>query len=278
MPEVLGYPFVQRALVAVLLSSLVLGGLSPLVVARRLAFFSAALGQAVLTGVALGVLLGEPLDAPWGSVFGFSLLVGVGLVAARRRSELPTDTLVGVALAFTLGLGVCLLVAVTKRFNVHQLEAVMFGSVLTVSPWDLVALGVLGLVVLGVTASFANRLLLQATDARLAAAARVPDARDEYLFVALLTVAIVVSVKVMGALMVEAMLVVPAAAARNGARSVAGVFAGSVVVALVAGLGGLAVSTQLNVPSGAAIVLGLSLLFLLSLIARRAPRASRRRS
>jgi zinc transport system permease protein len=232
----------------------------------------------VLTGVALGVLLGEPLDAPWGSVFGFSLLVGVGLVAARRRSELPTDTLVGVALAFTLGLGVCLLVAVTKRFNVHQLEAVMFGSVLTVGPWDLGALGVLGLVVLGVTATFANRLLLQATDARLAAAARVPDARDEYLFVALLTVAIVVSVKVMGALMVEAMLVVPAAAARNGARSVAGVFAGSVLVALAAGLGGLAVSTQLNVPSGAAIVLGLSLVFVFSLIARRAPRASRGRS
>lgn len=267
--DALSYPFVQRALVAVLLASVLLGGLSPVVVARRLAFFSAALGQAVLTGVALGVLLGEPLDAPWGSVLGFSLLVGVALVAVRRRSQLPTDTLVGVALAFTLGLGVCLLVLVTKRFNVHQLEAVMFGSVLTVTVGDLVALAVLGVVVLGVTASFLNRLLLQATDARLAAAARVPDARDEYLFVVLLTVAIVLCVKVMGALMVEAMLVVPAAAARNGAKSVAGVFAGSVLVALVAGVGGLAVSSQVNVPSGAAIVLGLSLVFLLSLGLRR---------
>jgi zinc transport system permease protein len=269
MLELLAFPFVQRALVAVLLSAVVLGGLSHLVVARRLAFFSAALGQAVLTGVSLGVLLGEPLDAPWGSVFGFCLLVGVALVAVRRRSALPIDTLVGVALAFTLGLGVCLLVAVTKRFNVHQLEAVMFGSVLTVTGFDLALLAALGVVVLGLTATFSNRLLLHALDARLAAAARVPDARDEYLFVALLTVAIVISVKVMGALMVEAMLVVPAATARNGARSVVGVFIGAIAVAIAAGLGGLALSTRVNVPSGAAIVLGLCLLFTVSLVLRR---------
>jgi zinc transport system permease protein len=269
MLEALSFPFVQRALVAVVLSALVLGGLSHLVVARRLAFFSAALGQAVLTGVSLGVLLGEPLDAPWGSVLGFSLLVGLALVAVRRRSALPTDTLVGVALAFTLGLGVCLLVAVTKRFNVHQLEAVMFGSVLTVTTLDLLLLAALGLGVLLVTATFANRLLLHALDPRLAAAARVPDARDEYLFVTLLTLAIVLCVKVMGALMVEALLVVPAAAARTHARSVAGVFFGAITVALFAGLGGVLLSTQVNVPSGAAIVLGLSLVFALALVTRR---------
>lgn len=268
MAEALAYPFVQRALIAVLLAAPLLGGLSHLVVARRLAFFSAALGQAVLTGVALGVLLGEPLDAPWGSVFGFSLLVGVGLVFVRRRSALPPDTLVGVLLAFTLGLGVCLLVAVTKRFNVHQLEAVMFGSVLTVTPLDLVLLGAVALVVLVVVGTQSNRLLVESLDLRLAAAARMPEARDEYLFVVLLTAAIVVAVKVMGALMVEAMLVVPAAAARNVSRSVAGTFAWSIVVALLAGLGGVVASTQVNVPSGAAIVLGLAAVFALSLLGR----------
>ena len=278
MPEVLGFPFVQRALVAVLLSGVLLGGLSHLVVARRLAFFSAAVGQAVLTGVALGVLLGEPLDAPWGSVFGFSLLLAVGLVFVRRHSQLPADTLVGVLLAFTLGLGVCLLVLVTKRFNVHQLEAVMFGSVLTVSRADLVVLAVLSVVVLVAVGRVANRLLLRAIDARLAAAARVPDAQDEYLFVVLLTVAIVVSVKVMGALMVEAMLVVPAATARNSARSLAGAFLGGIGVAVTAGVGGLWVSTQVNVPSGAAIVLCLAALFGLSLVWRLVTQRAERRT
>lgn len=265
MTDAFAFPFVQRALVAVLLAAPLLGGLSHLVVARRLAFFSAAIGQAVLTGVALGVLLGEPLDAPWGSVFGFSLLTGVALVFVRRRSLLPPDTLVGVLLAFTLGLGVCLLVAVTKRFNVHQLEAVMFGSVLTVTGADLAALAAALVVVGGPVGPMANRLLLQSVDARLAAAARQPVARDEYLFVVLLTCAIVVSVKVMGALMVEAMLVVPAAAARNVSASARGAFAASLGVALLAGVAGLFVSTQVNVPSGAAIVLGLAAAFALSL-------------
>jgi zinc transport system permease protein len=268
MTGALSFPFVQRALFAVLLAAPLLGGLSHLVVARRLAFFSAAVGQAVLTGVSLGVLLGEPVDAPWGSVFGFSLFTGVALVFVRRRSALPADTLVGVLLAFTLGLGVCLLVAVTRRFNIHQLEAVMFGSVLTVQPVDLVLLAVAGALAAALVGPMANRLLLQALDSRLAAAARMPEARDEYLFVVVLTAAIVVSVKVMGALMVEAMLVVPAAAARNLAQSARGTFVLSIVVALLAGVAGLGVSTQLNVPSGAAIVLGLALAFGLSLLAR----------
>lgn len=268
MGEVLSYAFVQRALLAVALASFLLGGLSHLVVARRLAFFSAAIGQAVLTGVSLGVLLGEPIDAPWGSVFGFSLLVGVALVFVRRNSVLPADTLVGVFLAFTLGLGVCLLVAVTKRFNVHQLEAVMFGSVLTVTTTDLLALATMLVLTAGLVGPLSNRLLLSALDPRLSAANRTSDARDEYLFVVVLTAAIVVSVKVMGALMVEALLVVPAAAARNVTRSVLGTVAVSIALALLASSAGLFVSAQVNVPSGAAIVLFLALLFVVTLGAR----------
>ena len=263
------WPFVQRALLAVVLAAPLLGGLSPLVVGRRLAFLSAALGQAVLTGVSLGVLLGEPLDAPWGSVFGFSLLVGVGLVFVRRRSRLSPDTLIGVLLALTLGLGVCLLVAVTKRFNVHQLEAVMFGSILTVSTADLVLLAAVMVAVLGVIGLKFNDLVLEGLDPSLSAARGLRGAALEYLFVSLLVASIVVSVKVMGALMVEAMLVVPAAAGRLVARSARGLAVWSIAVALISSVGGVLVSTQLNVPSGAAIVLMLSAVFAALLITRR---------
>ncbi len=273
MSDVLAFAFFQRALAAVLLAAPLLGGLSHLVVARRLAFLSAALGQAVLTGVSLGVLLGEPIDAPWGSVFGFALLLGVALVFVRRRSTLPPDTLVGVLLAVTLGLGVCLLVAVTRRFNVHQLEAVMFGSVLTVRAVDLALLASALVAAALLLGPAANRLLVQAVDPRLAAAARTPEARDEYLFVAVLTVAIVVSVKVMGALMVEAMLVIPAAAARNVSAGARGAFVGSIATAAAAGVAGLAVSAQVGVPSGAAIVLGLALAFAASLAWKTARQA-----
>lgn len=269
MSDVFAYAFVQRALVAALLAAVLLGALSPLVVARRLAFFSAALGQAALTGVALGVLLGEPVDAPWASVFGFSLLSALALVFVRRRSRLPPDTLVGVLLAFTLGLGVCLLVAVTKRFNVHQLEAVMFGSVLTVSWGDVALLCAVAALVAVLLLPRLNALVLDALDPGFSAARGLDGARLEYLFVVALTLAIVASVKVMGALMVEALLVVPAAAARNVARSFRGLMVGSVLVAVGASVAGLLASTQASVPSGAAIVLALAVAFAGSLLGRR---------
>src|SRR4029078_7622120 len=111
-----------------------------LVVTRRMAFFSAALGQAALTGVAIGLLLGEPLHAPYGGMFGFCLLATLALVVLKRHATLPPDTLIGVFHALTLGLGLCLLVAVTRQFNVHQVESVLFGSLLTVSDGDLALL------------------------------------------------------------------------------------------------------------------------------------------
>ena len=116
-----------------------LGGLSHLVVTRRMAFFSAALGQAALTGVAIGLLLGEPLNAPYGGMFGFCLLATLAMVFVKRHATLPPDTLIGVFHALTLGLGLCLLVRVTRQFNVHQVESVLFGSLLTVTDADLAA-------------------------------------------------------------------------------------------------------------------------------------------
>jgi len=95
----------------------------------------------------------------------------------------------------------------------------------------------------------------------------VPTALVEYLFVVLLTLAIVVSLKVIGALLVEALVVVPAAAARNVARSTRSYLAWSVAVAFIAGAGGLAISTRFLVPTGGAVVLAASAMFFLTLLA-----------
>ena len=268
LPEAFGYAFVVRGLLAVLVLAPLLGGLSHLVVARRLAFFSSALGQAALTGLTLGVVLGEPLNAPYGGIFGFCLLSALAMVYVRRRSALPPDTLVGVFLSLTLGLGICLLVAVTKRFNIHQIEAVMFGSLLTVTDGDLLLLALLGTLVLSVTAVLYNRFALDSLDPALARAAGLPTDLLEYLFVVLLTAAIVVSLKIIGALLVEALVVVPAAAARNLARTTRSMLVLSVVAALIAGEGGMLASAKFAVPSGGAVVLGLGVVFLITLSAR----------
>ncbi|MFY9824385.1 MAG: metal ABC transporter permease [Thermoanaerobaculia bacterium] len=265
LPSDFQYAFLVRGVLCVLVLAPVLGGLSHLVVARRMAFFSAALGQAALTGLSIALLLGEPLNAPYGGIFAFCLLSALGMVYVKRRSTLPPDTLIGVFLALTLGLGICLLVAVTRRFNIHQVESAMFGSLLTVTDGDLILLVFAGILVCVLLAREYNGLLLDSLSPSLASVENVDSAYVEYLFAVLLTLAIVVSLKVIGALLVEALVVVPAAAARNLARSTRGYLLWSIGIAFLAGAGGLGISTRLLVPTGGAVVLALSLLFFVTL-------------
>ena len=269
MMDALQYPFITRGLLAVLVLGPLLGGLSHLVVARRLAFFSTALGQAALTGLVIGIALGEPLNAPYAGIFGFCGVTALAMVYVKRRTSLPPDTIIGVFMSLTLGLGICLLVAATSRFNIHQIEAVMFGSLLTLTDTDLWLLLGVGLGVGGVLAFRYNALLADSLDPRLSRATGANPALIEYLFVMLLTLAITVSLKVIGALLVEALVVVPAAAARNLARSTRSYLAISIVVALASGMGGIFISTQWRVPTGGAVVLTLGAAFFVTLILGR---------
>jgi zinc transport system permease protein len=265
LPSDFQYPFLIRGFLCVLVLAPILGGLSHLVVTRRMAFFSAALGQAALTGVAIGLLLGEPLNAPYGGMFGFCLLATLAMVYVKRHATLPPDTLIGVFHALTLGLGLCLLVLLTRQFNVHQVESVLFGSLLTVTDGDLLLLAAIGVLVAVLLVREYNKLLLDSLSPPLARVSGADSAFLEYFFAILLTLSIVVSLKVIGALLVEALVVVPAAASRNVARSARSYLIWSVAVAFAAGAGGLGVSTKLLVPTGGAVVLAVSGIFFVTL-------------
>jgi zinc transport system permease protein len=269
LPSDFQYPFLIRGFFCVLVLAPILGGLSHLVVTRRMAFFSAALGQAALTGVAIGLLLGEPLNSPYGGMFGFCLLGTLVMVYVKRHATLPPDTLIGVFHALTLGLGLCLLVAVTRQFNVHQVESVLFGSLLTVTDGDLALLVGVGLFVGIMLAREYNQLLLDSLSPSLASVAGAEPTYLEYFFALLLTISIVVSLKIIGALLVEALVVVPAAAARNVARGTRSYLSWSIAIAFAAGVGGLVISTRLLVPTGGAVVLAVSAIFFMTLFGKR---------
>ena len=168
-------------------------------------------------------------------------------------------------LALTLGLGLCLLVAVTRQFNIHQIEAVLFGSLLTVTDADLALLLVVGVLVAVLLVRRYNDLLLDSLSPSLAGVRGINSGYLEYVFAMLLAVSILVGLKVIGALMVAALVVVPAAAARNLAHSARGYLWWSMAVAFLGGAGGLAISTRLLVPTGGAVVLAVSLIFFVTL-------------
>ncbi len=270
LPEALAYGFVVNALLAGLMIGPVLGGLGTLVVVKRFAFFSEAVGHAALTGVAIGILLGEPYTGPYGSLFGYCLLFGILLNFLRNRTGLSPDTLIGVFLSVSLALGASLLLMLAGKINVHILENVLFGSVLTVSGHDLVVLGIVGALVLGLALPLYNRIMLASFNPQLAAVRGVAVKSLDYLFVVLVTLVTVAAVKVIGAILVGALLVIPAAAARLVSQSLKGFFWASVLIATFSTLIGilLPIVFDLPVPSGAAIILVAGSFFALAALAR----------
>ncbi len=270
LPAALSYGFVINALLAGLIIGPILGGLGTLVVVKRFAFFSEAVGHSALTGVAIGILLGEPYTGPYGSLFGYCLLFGILLNYLRNRTGLAPDTLIGVFLSISLALGASVLLVLAGRINIHILENVLFGSVLTVNSADLAVLAVVGLATAAMALPYYNRMMLASFNPQLAAVRKVPVKALDYLFVALVTIVTVASVKVIGAILVGALLVIPAACARLRSSSLRGFFWLSVLIATASSLAGILLPIQLDlpVPSGAAIILVAGVLFMLAAIAR----------
>lgn len=270
LPESLTYGFVVNALLAGLIIGPILGGLGTLVVVKRYAFFSEAVGHAALTGVAIGILLGEPYTGPYGSLFSYCLMFGILLNFLRNRTGLTPDTLIGVFLSVSLALGASLLLILAGRINIHILENVLFGSVLTVNGQDLTVLACVALVTVALALPNYNRLMLASFNPQLAAVRGVPVKAMDYLFVVLVTLVTVASVKVIGAILVGALLVIPAAAARLLSQSLKGFFGLSVLLATISTLAGimLPIELELPVPSGAAIILVAGVLFAASAVAR----------
>lgn len=272
LPAVLAHPFMIRALLAAALAGPLLGLLGAMVLPRRMAFYTQTVAHATLTGVALGLLLGEPPGETWVGSYGFCITVAVAVRWLERRTEASEDTVVGVILALVLGLGIVALVLATRTFDVHQIEALLFGSLLTVSETDLLVLAGTAVVAVPVLLGVWNTALLAHLAPSLAGARARPSALADYAFVVLLTTVVVAAVEIVGALLVLALIVVPAAGSGHLARTFPAFVAGSVAIATVSALTGLLVSAWLSLPTGAAIVLVAALAYLGTLVPLRSPR------
>jgi len=270
LPSSLEYGFAVNAVLAGLIIGPVLGLLGTLVVVKRHAFFSEAVGHSALTGVAIGILLGESYTGPYGALFGYCILFGLGLNYLKNRTGLTADTLIGVFLSLSLALGASVLLILAGRINVHILENVLFGSILTVNETDITVLAVVAVLVTVPVVIFYNAFMLASFNPSLAAVRQVRVKTLDYLFILLVTVVTVASVKVIGAVLVGALLVIPAAAAKIISRSLNMFVTLSTVFALIATLSGILVPMEmaLPVPSGAAIILSAGCLFLCAVLAR----------
>ncbi|GJM13189.1 MAG: zinc ABC transporter permease [Pseudohongiella sp.] len=270
LPAAFQYGFVINALLCAVLIGPLLGGIGTMVVTKRMAFFSQSIGNAAMTGVAIGVLLGEPYTEPYVSMFSFCILFGLLLNFTRNHTQLSTDTLIGVFLSVSLAVGASLLLLVSAQVNTHILEAVLFGSVLTVSDIDMNVLLVVTVIVLCTLIPLFNKMLLASLNPSLAKVRGVPVDFLEYLFVLMITLVTVACLKIVGAVLVEALLLIPAAAARNVTSSMRGFVLLSIVFSTFSCIVGVILPMQydLPLPSGGAIIMVAACLFVLTMLIR----------
>ncbi|MCC2603967.1 metal ABC transporter permease [Planctobacterium marinum] len=267
LPEMFSYGFLINAFLATLMIGPLLGALGTLVVVKRLAFLSEAVGHSALTGVSIGILLGEPISAPWISLFAFSILFAMTLQWVKGRTAVPYDALIGVFLSFALAVGAALLMFVAKQVNAHLVEQVLFGSILTANEQDIVILAVMFMLTLGLALRFSNKAFLAALSPEITQSLRVKTKLHDYVFVLLIALMTVAAVKIIGAVLVGALLLIPAASARLLATNLQTMLLWSILIATSSALAGVLLPMYLQwaVPTGPAIILCACLWFIVAI-------------
>lgn len=257
-----------RALIVGLLFAVAAGCLGTMVVVRRMAFFSDAIAHASLTGIALGLLLGvNPLWA----IIGFSVIVGLGIAWLSLRNVLSLDTAIGVFYSAAVALGVIIITSLDSvRVN---LEAFLFGDILAVTSTDVLVGSILAVTVVIVGLFLLGPLLQLAINRDLARVHGVRVTMYEFIFMAFLALTVAIGIKLVGVILVGALIIMPAATAKNLSRSYLGMLLASIVMAVVGVITGLYGSVWLASPSGPTIVLVMAVLFAFSLAIRSLKRA-----
>jgi zinc transport system permease protein len=252
------FDFIWRAIGAMLIISPLCAALGVHVVNFRMAFFSDAISHSTFAGVALGVLFGVN---PSITLIGFGMLAGLSITLFKGRSDLSSDTVISVILSATVALGITVLYAQKETRN---LEAYLYGSVLAINELELLLLLILGALVFILMGFLFNRLFLISLNHHLAASRGIPVTLFEYGFALILAVVVTFSIRALGLFLVTAMLVVPAATARNLAGGMSSLFWVAMVCGLISGIVGILLSFYWDTPTGASAILISCLFFLFS--------------
>ena len=251
----------KNAFLAVLFITPLFGLLSTMVVSNRMAFFADSLGHGAFTGIALGALVG--IFTPRTSLIIFSLAFAFLITYIKNKSRASTDTVIGVFSSTAIALGLMLM---SRGGNFNKFSSYLIGDILSITPDDLGALALVFVVVLITWGIIFNKLLLLSINSSWARSRGVNVFAVESFFAALVAVVVAVSIQWVGILIINSLLVLPAAAARNITGNVRQYHALSVIIAMVSGFSGLILAYYLNMAVGATIVAVAALCFFVTLL------------
>jgi len=254
--------FFKNALLAILIIAPLFGLLSTMIVNNRMAFFSESLGHGAFTGMVVGSLVGV-ISPTWGAV-AFSVLFAVLVSLVKQRAKLSTDTVIGALSSVSIALGIFL--STVNGGNFSKLNNLLIGDVLSIDPGQILLLLVLLCLVLLYWRFQINKLITISLNPSIAISRGINLFASETLFSVVIAVVVTVSISWVGLLVINSMLILPAAIGRNMAKNMRSFTLISVLTAVVTGVLGVVGSYYVGASASSCIVLMQSVLFLLSFV------------
>lgn len=257
------YDFMKNALLAVLIIAPLFGVLGTMIVNNRMAFFSDALGHSALTGMAIGVLFGIA-DTSLSMVI-FALLFALLLNQIRHSGLVSGDTVISVFSSLSTAIG---LVILSRGGNFSKYSALLVGDILSISPKELLQLLLILVATLGFWGFAFNKLHAVSLNTSLAKSKRIPVLLIDNLFVLLIAVIVMLAIKWVGILIINALLILPAASSRNLSANMREYHLFSVLFSVFSGILGLIISYHLDMAAGPMIVVIAAFIFFVTLLVR----------
>ena len=263
--EMLHWNFMKNAFLAILLMAPLFGLMSTMIVTGKMSFFSDALGHSAFTGIAIGCICG--IAAPIWAAVAFSVVFALLFSFVRSRSNHAADTLIGVFSSTAVALGI--FVATLGGDSFTKYNQYLIGDILSVTPAQIGSLAIVLLLIVIFWIISVNRLTLTAIHPQLASSRGIPVGLSQTVFTVAIAVVVTLTISSVGLLILNSLLILPAAASRNVSKNLKQYHLFSVLFALIAGISGLVVSYYLGSSAGAAISLVLALIFAISFCLRK---------
>ncbi len=253
------FTFMKNAFLAILMIAPLFGLIGTMIVNNKMSFFSDALGHSALTGIAIGVMLG--MDNYIISMMAFAILFAIGISMIIQSGVSSSDTIIGVFSSSGVALGIVIL---SMNGGFSRYSSYLVGDVLSITQKEIVSLALVLVIVLIVWFLSFNKLMLASLNSDLALSKQVNVVFYKNIFVLLVALIVTFSIKWVGMLIINSLLVLPAASAKNVVNNIRDYHIVSVVFSLFSGITGLILSYYIGTSAGATIVLISSVIFFIT--------------
>lgn len=260
----LSHTFMKNAFIAIIIITPLFGLLSTMVVSNKMSFFADSLGHGAFTGIAVGILLGG-IDPMWGATL-FSICFAIAITIIKNKGTSSTDTIIGVFSSTSIALG---LVLMSFSSSLSKFSSYLVGDLLSMSQNQIILLIFVFIAIIVLWSLIFNKLLVTSLNTSLANSRGMNTLLIEIIFTCTIAVIVTITIRWVGLLIINSLLVLPAAASRNISRNIRQYHLFSILIAIFSGIVGLIISYYLNTVTGATIVLVASVIFFITLFIRR---------